>query len=542
MTSLRRLLVATLLVIHCVAAAAPPKVACTFDEHGLASLSCDGVQLLKSSTPIIGWVNFADDKGANVPADKNNPTVSFERTAQRLSYSWPWGAMRFRYELAGTRLNIEFTLENDTAGPLSDIHLSLLELRFPHRPAGLAWEKRFQITSDNEDEVTAIAADYQSGMVTFCNDDPTSIVRSGFSPWLAPPEETWGILVAAPERYRPGIQFRVEPRSSKTFHFSLRFSEPGAPLKTFAGDLIEKFVAAHPFQLKWPDRRPIGMISLASSVSSSPTNPRGGFTEPNEKFVGKNGIKHFRERILAVADRSIGLLKSMGAQGMIFWDMEGEQFPIINYVGDPRMTEQLAPEMAAVAPEFFARFHNAGMRTGVCIRPSRIVPGFDGKSKWQHSHMGFDVVEEMNQKIIYAKKNLGCLLFYVDSNVRYFNRPDGSVDAHLLEGPAFKRLADAHPDVLIIPEIPQLDYWSCTAPYQELRPNMLGNHAATNPRVLEFYPRAFSVINPMDGPAEKHRDEIIAGQRRGDSLLFRCWFADEQNKVFKSILNEANRK
>ena len=66
--------------------------------------------------------------------------------------------------------------------------------------------------------------------------------------------------------------------------------------------------------------------------------------------------------------------------------------------------------MDAVAPELFERFHKAGLRTGVCIRPSKIVPGWDGKSKWQHSHMGFDVVEEMNQKIIYAKKHLGCLL------------------------------------------------------------------------------------------------------------------------------------
>jgi hypothetical protein len=222
--------------------------------------------------------------------------------------------------------------------------------------------------------------------------------------------------------------------------------------------------------------------------------------------------------------------------------MEGEEFSNINFVGDPRMTATLAPEMEAVAPEFFERFHKAGLRTGVCIRPSKIVPAADGKSKWQHSHTDFDVVEEMNQKIVYAKKRLGCLLFYVDTNVRYFTKPDGKVDSRLLEGTDFKRLADAHPDVLIIPEIPRLDYWSCTAPYQELRPHVFGNHAATDPRVLQFYPRAFSVINPIDGPAQERRAELVAGQRRGDTLLFRCWFPDEQNKVFKGILDEANRK
>jgi hypothetical protein len=130
----------------------------------------------------------------------------------------------------------------------------------------------------------------------------------------------------------------------------------------------------------------------------------------------------------------------------------------------------------------------------------------------------------------------------VDTNVRYFYKPDGSEGSRLLEDAAFKRLADAHPDVLLIPEIPQLDYWSCTAPYRELRPHSFGNHAATDPRVLDFYPRAFSVINPIDGPAQERRAEIVAGQRRGDTLLFRCWFPDEQNKVFKSILDEADGK
>jgi hypothetical protein len=182
------------------------------------------------------------------------------------------------------------------------------------------------------------------------------------------------------------------------------------------------------------------------------------------------------------------------------------------------------------------------LRTGVCIRPSKIVPGWDGKSKWQHEHLGFDVVEEMNQKIIYAKKRLGCLLFYVDTNVRYFRKPDGSLDSRLLEAAAFKKLADAHPDVLLVPEIPEPEYWSCTAPYRELRPGGFGNHAATDEDALKLYPRAFSVINPIDGPAQKRRAEIVAGQRRGDILLFRCWYDDEQNQVFKSILKEAAKK
>ena len=541
-TSLRLLAVAALLLLPGVATAAPPKATCTFDDHGLASLSYGDFQFIKNGTPHVSKVCFSDDKGGDVAADMSSPNISFDRVAQRYSYSLPWGAVRCRYQLAGTRLNIELTIENDTAGPMSNIELDLLELQFPRSPSGAPWERRSEVICNNDGDITAIVADYKTGVLTFCNDDPASAVRSGFSPGAPLPQETWLLRVTSPERTTSRPPVFVEPRSTRTFHFSIRFSKPGVPLKAIAGDLIDKFVAAHPFQLKWPDRRPIGMLSLASHAHSSPTNPCGWFGAPNDDFVGKNGARHFREKIIEVADRAIRILKGMGAQGMIFWDMEGEEFPNINFVGDPRMTAQLAPEMEAAAPEFFERFHQAGLRTGVCIRPSRIVPGWDGKSKWQHSHMGFDVVEEMNQKIIYAKKHLGCMLFYVDSNVRYFYKPDGNVDSHLLEGAAFKRLADAHPDVLIIPEIPRLDYWCCTAPYRELRPHTFGNHAATDSRVLEFYPQAFSVINPIDGPAQERRAEIVAGQRRGDMLLFRCWFPDEQNKVFKSILDEANRK
>jgi hypothetical protein len=375
-------------------------------------------------------------------------------------------------------------------------------------------------------------------VATFCNDDPGSAVRSGIVPGASPPQETWNLVMTSPDTYGERKTF-VPPRSKKTFHFSLRFSEPGVPLKAVVRDLNEKFAAANPFQLKWPDRRPIGMLALSSNGHLSATNPRGWLSDPKANFTGPAGAKRFRQQILEVADRSIAILKSMGAQGMIFWDMEGEEFSNINYVGDPRMTAKLAPEMDAVAPEFFARFHKAGLRTGVCLRPSRIVPGWDGKSKWQHDHMGFDVVEEMNQKIAYAKKRLGCLLFYVDSNVRYYFKPDGSVDSRLLETAAFKRLADAHPDVLIIPEIPRAAYWSCTAPYQELRPGLFGGHPATDARIREIYPKAFSVINPIDGPAAEHQAEIVAGQRRGDILLFRCWFSDDQNKLFKTILTDA---
>jgi len=534
---IRPLLIAVLLATALRAAAATP-VTAAFDDNGLTEVRRGGVQFVKSGQLGVSYVAFADDKGKDVAADRSDPTISFEKSAQRLSYSWPWGAIRCRYTVVESRLNLELTIENDTAGPMSGVELNLLELQFPRRPVGGSWEHRYQMLGDNEDDITALGADYGSGVVTFCNDDPASAVRSGFSPGAKDPHETWNIMVTSPNTYGEQKAF-VGPRSHKTFHFSLRFSDSGVPLAAVIRDLNEKFAAEHPFKLKWPDRRPIGMLSLSSGGHRSATNPRGWFNDPQANFVGPSGAKRFRDRMFQVADQSIAILKDMGAQGMIFWDMEGEEYPEITYAGDPRATSKLAPEMDAIAPEFFERFHKAGLRTGVCIRPARIVPGWDGKSKWANSQMGFDVVEEMNQKIIYAKKRLGCLLYYVDSNVRYYFKPDGKAESHLLEADAFKKLAEAHPDVLIIPEIPRPAYWSCTAPYQELRPSFFGSHAATDSRVRDIYPKAFSVINPIDGPAAERKADLVEGQRRGDILLFHCWYMDNQNKLFKSIVKEA---
>jgi hypothetical protein len=533
----RPLLCAVLLLVGGRVLAAPA-VTATFDQDGLTGLSYGNAQFLKSGALRVGNVFSADENGKDVAVEAGEPTVSFERTAQRLSYSRPWGAVRCRYTVAEDRLNLELTIENDTAGPMSGVELSLLDLQLPKRPLGTPWQRRFEMPGDNDGELTVLPADFGSGLLTFCQEDPGVLIRSEIVALATPSEETWSVRVTSPDPYGERQVF-VPPRSSKTFHFSLRFSPPGVPTSTVVRDLIEKFTAAHPFRLKWPDRRPIGMLMLSSNAHLSPTNPRGWFSDPKLDFTGKGGVKRFREKLLEAADRSIAILRDMGAQGMIFWDMEGEEFANINYVGDPQMTAQLAPEMDAVAPEFFARFHQAGLRTGICIRPSRIVASGDGPSKWQHQHLGIDPGEELSRKISYARKRLGCLLFYVDSNVRFYQKPDGSEGSRLLEAAVFQRLTALHPEVLIIPEIPSLGYWSCTAPYQELRPHMFGNHAATDARVREIYPRAFSVINPIDGPAAARRAELVAGQRRGDLLLFRCWFPDEQNRLFKSILQDA---
>jgi len=139
-----------------------------------------------------------------------------------------------------------------------------------------------------------------------------------------------------------------------------------------------------PVRLHWPDRRPIGVLFLASNFHSSATNPRGWFNDPGLDVTGTNGAQRFRQALLDYTDRSLAILKRTGAQGVIVWDLEGEQFPHkTSFIGDPRLLNRLAPEMAPVADEFFARLRNAGLRVGLTVRPQQLVFDYGFPSKTQ---------------------------------------------------------------------------------------------------------------------------------------------------------------
>src|SRR5260221_13371639 len=58
-SSLRFLLATALLLFRGIATAAPPKATCTFDDHGLTSLSYGGVEFLKNGTLRLNTVWFS---------------------------------------------------------------------------------------------------------------------------------------------------------------------------------------------------------------------------------------------------------------------------------------------------------------------------------------------------------------------------------------------------------------------------------------------------------------------------------------------------
>jgi len=147
----------------------------------------------------------------------------------------------------------------------------------------------------------------------------------------------------------------IKPGASKTFNVSLRFGPAGAQVQDLSDDVLGCYAKKYPFQVDWKDCRPIGSIFLAGPQINVSSNPRRWTVNFGEIHVTNDkGKAAFRAALLKLADNSVQVLKDTGAQGMITWDPEGDEFPCACYYGDPRLVPILAPEM---------EFKNGGAKT-----------------------------------------------------------------------------------------------------------------------------------------------------------------------------------
>ena len=224
--------------------------------------------------------------------------------------------------------------------------------------------------------VPIIQIDYGTGALTFCSDDVDCAVDVPQSTNF-PARTSYPFIVTCRD---------IKPGTTKVFNVSLRFGPAGAGVQDLSGDVLERYAKKYPFQVDWKDRRPIGEIFLAGPQINVPTNPRRWIMNFGEiDITNDKGKAAFRAALLKLADNSIQVLKDIGAQGMITWDPEGEEFGGEVYYGDPRLVPTLAPEMEfkndgakSAIDEYFEKFRAAGLKVGVCIRPQQIA-----MSRWQ---------------------------------------------------------------------------------------------------------------------------------------------------------------
>jgi hypothetical protein len=517
----------------------------TVNKYGLQDLVYNGFTFVRSNANnvLFGMTSQTIPSGT---ATLISETLDPDQQGTTLTYAW--GTLHLGFQGTTNKLSISITVSNATGGNLSDAAINIFNLVLPSAPPQFDGSAPLLNTIA---QPPVVYLSYSNGAVAFVNENPQQPITSGSSTSINRPTNTifqFMINAGYDPRYNAwyyGTMPPIAAGASVTYRLSLRFGDASSTPASLAGDIYSAFANLYPFRLKWPDRRPIGMDGLSASTASSASNPRGWFGDPSKDYVSPTGMAQFRMDLLARADQEIATLKSLNAQGVIIWDIEGTDLSI-SYPGDPRQLPVLAPEMDAVADEFLAKYTAAGLRVGLTIRPQQFFSGSKLPSTgtngqvfvsmsaplghqtfvwtngvWSQQPVQQQVIADygslMLQKIAYARARWGATIFYLDS---YENIPPYYCYA-------LTNLYQANPDILMLPEAHSAGYFSVTAPY--LTPK---NDGYMTPQVaLLCYSNAFSVVR-ISQPYTNY-SQTLSSVEQGNILLLDTYYTNGTTAIVK---------
>lgn len=461
-------------------------------------------------------------------------------TARRLEMTFPWGAVSVSYAPRGASLECRARITNTGSAAIASLELFVLPLRLSR-------------TRANDQAVAGplgARLTHPGGAVALVNGDADTVckVRHHF------PVKSGGLPIELQNRTpriakHPVVDNRwfneegvtIPPGATVEWTCELFFGDSEATLVKLVPGLVERYRAERPMTLTWDDRRPIGTIFWSHPFQKWPTNPRGfnfGQAAKHDVFTPA-GLEVFGRELMEYVDRTIKEVKSMDGQGVIIWNLEGEEmWHPASYVGDPAKLPECAPEMNRYADEVFKRLAAAGLRTGITIRPTEYFRKAEGPFNWSQRDVK-DPVETMAAKIAYAKKRWGCTLFYLDSNVFGSDfepklPPDANVP-WVMPARMIEALHQRFPDVLIIPEWSSLDYSRWSAPYSTYH---LGGKGS-DPLTRLIYPASFRVVAVSPSALQDGWETFVENVRQGDVLLFPAWYAAPENRLVSLVYAEA---
>lgn len=335
----------------------------------------------------------------------------------------------------------------------------------------------------------------------------------------------------------------IAPGKTDTVRVSLRFGASDRPLEP-AKDILAAFAERHPQILDWPDRRIILRSFIGDKIQMHlPSGPELVKPEPVEPD------EEFRTYVMETAEQLIEDAKAVDAQGVIVWNIESPNHRFMGYVGDPRMVEYMSPEMNSMADTFFSKLSEAGLHTGVTLRPRRVhtrkLPpewkGFKEKynteSDWiygaTYPRDADDVVKLLSDMVQYAKDRWGCTLFYIDTNiVSWGPSPEEEADwprwtsgkqkgefinyRVLMNTDQWEQLLKKHPDCLFVPEHGGLLHYASTSPYSQVNMGSEGKP----PVIAAIWPDAFKSL-AMEGRDAKpeNYDKVVNIFRNRDIVM-----------------------
>jgi hypothetical protein len=463
---------------------------------------------------------------------------------------------------AADRVYADVTIANHLPAPILDYTLSLLKLRFPSPVA--ANDGNPGLRAYNTGSPGIFIANYAGPRPSSLICDIEGVDAS--QPLLMKLErgnaaDPTGVLTVMNHHdYEDGgspyLSWPVPPLGTVHFRIALRFAGPVPDPAVACADLFAAFARRYPLMpgiLAWKDRRPIAQVFFESDNTNGGRNPRKWFdTDSRVDVTTAAGVKRFQKMVLDRAHIVVASMRQMHAQGVITWDLEGAEFPNATYMGDPTKlatadpAQSVAPEMAAIADQYFKIYRDAGFRIGVTIRPQRVIlqrnaagavtNAWENEDNWDwKSDPPLDIqafwLHELEAKIRFARSRWRATLFYIDSN-----GDPGSPVSFLV----MRALAAEFPDVLLIPEQSTLGYYSTTAPYRQL--DMLTRTGIVSPLVRLTYPGAFAVINPTIESMTATWPQLVNEVRQGDILFYRAWYDTPEAPAIRKAYAEARRR
>ncbi|SDF22642.1 hypothetical protein SAMN05444167_1771 [Terriglobus roseus] len=537
----------------------------TYGSKGVDRLTYNGTVLADASRfqqdqIHVGHMKLTDGSGRVLTADgwgETNQGTKWDAASKTEIYNFRWGTIKIQFSQKSDALEINISESNrPNSGVIFDgASVYPLTLHFPTLPRGFVNANYPQGTS-NTSAPSVTVADFGTGQVVDVAPDASKPLYSMLWP-TGTGDAAYSVLVSTttpdglPEFY-PRHDRPVLPGQTDSFRIALRFAPHGVAASTLASDAYSNWSRQYPAEIKWTDRRVIGTAYLASSPKvDQPADAMDGANPRHYLGSGMDlrtpeGQRLFQSRILAKAGEIVRNLRKLNAQGVITWDIEGQQYPQnTSYVCAPDQIAKAAPEMESVVMDttppyvgkklddaYFSIIRDAGFRVGVCVRPQRftLLPG-GGAQQVQLSEK--DAEADMLRKIRYAHDRWGATLFYLDSTVEQNGRP--------LDAGMFQRLAAAFPDSLLIPEQSTPRHYAYTAP---LKSFLFHNETATNADIRTYYPDAFSCILVNDSDAKRllqSRAALVAAVAAGDILMAHADYWDPANTRIVAMYGSAGR-
>lgn len=481
------------------------QVRAAFGEKGLSSLKVGDEEFLADGLPTV--VRAVGQDGKPVPSKSTPPT--FDGVSKTLTVVYGWGRLTCRYEPIENGLRMDVTVENSSPQAIGALALNVLSLK--SLGEGKAPAPTFGVEEPPFTFFKGAAGTAVLGvenlkfplMLDFAVDPKKSVVnpRISFGGGRVVVDN-----VQMNESLAPGEKF--------TFRLVLRLASAGTDPMALAADFLDTFRKENPFILNWPDRRPIFRVFFGGGL---PKDQAVANLKNPDGVIAPSVDEKFRDNLFKKIDGVIESARSVDAQGVVLWDLEGGTFPhAITYIGDPRLIRLLNPQMDLLADEAVRRLKDAGLRVGITLRPSRVIYDPE-KMSARHSYTDAgDPFTELDGKIAYAKQRWGVTIFYVDTN--FFWRPYGP-DKKWQSGPLtselWRRLRTKYPDTLFIPEFASTGDYASTAGYGEAD---MGNYGV--PAMAKaLYPDAFRVIVIEDADSAENFSRFVGALDNGNCLM-----------------------